>query len=110
MYMSTTHNGEKVENILLFLKLTHYANSAPPRLDILVITIFRYLFLGYEDAENKRLLFDENSMALEWKERWYRNIAVSDFRSIFKNIRMIGVKDSFQEEQNLPCGFIHLDL
>ena len=47
---------------------------------MICIIKYRYLFLGYEDAENKRLLFDQSSMALEWKERWNRNIAVSAYQ------------------------------
>ena len=47
---------------------------------MIFIIKYRYLFLGYEDAENKRLLFDQSSMALEWKERWNRNIAVSAYQ------------------------------
>ena len=36
-----------------------------------------YLFLGFEDTENNRLLFDETCIAVTWRDVWYGRIRVS---------------------------------
>ncbi len=42
-----------------------------------------YLFLGFENIKNQRLLFDEISMAVTWRDVWYGRVKVSILDQVY---------------------------